>query len=115
MIVFEKVIAAPVDETVLTVKLLVKVTGPAKETRSSVVWIVPPIETPPAPVCWKGPSRENPAPEAFKAPELFKTRAPPLAVVIEPAKVIALVEILAPAAPVVASPPPNVVVPRPPV
>lgn len=115
LIVLENVIAAPVVETVLTVKLLVKVTGPATEAKSSVVWMLPPIKTAPVPVCWKGPSREKAAPAAVKVPELFKTSAPPFEVVIDPDKLTALVAILIPPAPVVESPPAKVVVPRPPV
>lgn len=76
---------------------------------------MPPIETAPEPVCWKGPSRAKAAPAAVNVPELFKTSGPPFEVVIDPDRLIALVAMLIPPAPVVANPPPIVVVPRPPV
>ena len=107
--------AAPVVDTVLTLRALVKCTGPANETRLSLVWMLPPIETAPAPVCCRGPVKEKLTPPLVSVPELSNTIAPPPVVEKAPLKEIAPLAILTPPERLVAKPPEKVVVPEPPV
>jgi len=109
-----KVIAPPVVLTVSINKSVDSATGPANETRSSVVKMLPPIETPPAPVCWKAPSKLNVASAAVKVPELLKIAGALFVVTVAPFITMLLVVILTPAA-LATIPAPTVVVPVPPV
>lgn len=112
--VLPKVIEPPVVLTVSMLKLLVNETGPLKETRSFVVWMLPPIETPPAPVCWKAPSKLKAAFDAVKVPELLKIAGALLAVDTAPVIERLLVAMLIPAVSA-KSPSAKAVVPVPPV
>lgn len=108
------VIVPPVELTVLMLKSLDRETGPLKETRSSVVVMLPPIETPPAPICWKAPSKLKVTLDAVSVPELLKMAGALLVVIVAPPIEILFVAMLTP--PISARiPAVTVVVPVPPV
>ena len=113
-IVLPNEMSAPVNTSESKVVAPLKVIGPANAIVESCVMTLPPIDTDPAPACCKAPERLKLAPAAtVKAPELSNTRGPPLAVVIEPAKLITGVAMLMPPKAVEVMPEPMVVVPVP--
>lgn len=110
--VLAKEMAPPVVALELRVVVPVKVTGPANDIAVLFVTTLAPIDTDPAPVCWKAPEvlKLDPG-DTVRAPEFARTKGPVLAVVKEPVRFITTPVRWTPPLPVEVMPEAAVVVP----